>query len=279
MSVPTPLLILQPTSQPTAQTLLRLFLQTELHWSRHLAEEEILEVGTAVFNSDLMRVPLANRIMDAVLPDGVAPAEAVAAAQAFYAERGSNLMEVIPSLSATSDAVWHYLKDAGWLVRNREIVRLARRPAASPFTVPPAMKIIPARASFRHARQLAEEMSAGDTQRADAAMLHLDDPHVDALLALRGGQAVAGIAVLAMGEVGRIDQMFVSERCRREGLGTLMLSRALEICARALFRHVLSSISKEEIAASSLFEKLGFESIGSVDFYQSPLAVAGKPGL
>src|SRR5438067_1819420 len=75
----------------------------------------------------------------------------------------------------------------------------------------------------------------------EAAMAHLDDPHYDALLALKDGQAVAKVGVLAVGEIGRIEPMFVAESSRRQGIGRAMMLRALEICARSLFKHVFLS--------------------------------------
>jgi ribosomal protein S18 acetylase RimI-like enzyme len=264
MSLP----ILQATSQPTPATLVRLFHQTEIQWTRHLAEEQVIDLGTAFFNPAFPQLVAANLILDASVPATVPPVGAMEAAREFYRQQGVDLLGLIPAPSTQSDALEVHLATAGLFLHRRNILRLTRRPAASPLSMPGGVKIIPARASFRHARELALEMSAGNSQHADAILLHLDDPHVDALLALRDGAAAASISVLAMGEVGRIDQLFVSPRFRRQGLGRLMLSRALEICARALFKHVLLSVSAEEFAAQSLFAQFGFESIGSIDRYQ-----------
>ena len=264
-----PLPILSPTDQPTAQTLVRLFHQTETNWLRHLAEEQVLDWGTALFNPQLPQAPQANLIMDARLPTGMEPPEAIAFAQEFYQERGTSLGGLIPSPSDASEALVNYLLSQGWSVDSREILRLARFPGTFAITAPPDIKIIPARASFRHARQLAEEKSGGNAEQTDAALLHLDDPHVDALLALRDGHAVAGISVLAMGEIGRIEQLYVAEKHRRRHLGTLMVNRALEICARALFKHVLLASSSEQ-AAQALFKQSGFEAVGSIRFCRAP---------
>jgi GNAT superfamily N-acetyltransferase len=267
-----PLPILQSNNQATPETLVRLFHQTELNWARHLAEEQVLDLGIALFNPELSSVARANLILNASVPEGTPPSVAIAAAAAFYPEKGACLSAIIPSPSVAAGATQllvDHLTACGWSAEPRNIFRLARRPAASPLQMLSGIKIIPARASFRHARQLAQEMAAGDSQYVDAMLLHLDDPHVDALLALRDGHAVGTIAVLAMGEVGRIDQFFVAERHRREGLGKLILSRALEICARALFKHILLSVSIDEGAAHALFGQFGFERIGRIELYRA----------
>src|SRR5581483_5285643 len=98
-------------------------------------------------------------------------------------------------------------------------LRGATRTAAEPGS----LTIIPARASFKHARQIAEEAAARHPDRArqlvEARMKRLDDPHWEALLALKDGRAVATAGVLAAGDVGRIHDVFVSESFRRQGIG------------------------------------------------------------
>src|SRR5205085_11054201 len=117
------------------------------------------------------------------------------------------------------------LLSRGYQSIHSDIMHLQHIAAA---TVPQVadVKIIPTRASFRHARQLFEEYAQDKTpQLAEASMLHLDDPHWDALLALRDGQPAAHIGVLAVGEIGRIESVYVAEAHRGGGLGSLMMSR------------------------------------------------------
>jgi ribosomal protein S18 acetylase RimI-like enzyme len=149
-----------------------------------------------------------------------------------------------------------------------DILHLAQMPTA-PIREAGGLKIIPARASYRHARQLAEESSKrwNEPKLADATMMHLDDPHFDAVLALKDGQAVATAGVLAVGEIGRIEEVFISEKYRRLGFGRTMMSRALEICARSLFKHVLLSCAADNVAAKGLYDQLGFGVIGTMIAY------------
>ena len=99
-------------------------------------------------------------------------------------------------------------------------------------------------------------------------MSHLDDPHWDALLALRDGEPVARAGVMAVGEIGRIDQVFVSEPFRRQGIGRTMMGRVLEICARSLFKHVMLAVDPRNHAAITLYEQLGFRKIGQIVAYR-----------
>ena len=68
-----PLPILQTSNDLTPSDLVRLFHRTELHWVRHVGEEAQLDAGTAFTNPLLSNVPNANGMLDATLPEGVAP--------------------------------------------------------------------------------------------------------------------------------------------------------------------------------------------------------------
>ena len=120
---------------------------------------------------------------------------------------------------------------------------------------------------------MAEEAAKrwNEPQLTDAAMLHLDSTQWDSLLALRDGKAVAHVAVMAMGEVGRIDDVFVSESARRQGVGRTMMSRALEICARSLFKHVMLCTGQDNAPAQARYASLGFTKVGTITAYERRL--------
>jgi ribosomal protein S18 acetylase RimI-like enzyme len=78
---------------------------------------------------------------------------------------------------------------------------------------------------------------------------------------------VARAGVLAVGEVGRVEHVFVSEPYRRRGIGRTMMSRVLEICARSLFKHVMLSVRPHNHWAIDLYGQLGFRKIGQITPY------------
>lgn len=266
-----PLPILQSSSQPTAADLVRFFHQTERDWTRHTSEETPLEVGTAFHNAELKEVWDANCILDAALAEGMTPAAAVEEVEEHFRANSSTCRRWVMNPSAPSERtrpLVEHLFSLGHRVIESDILYLSHMPTA-PIREVGGLKIIPARASFRHARQLAEEASKrwNEPQLADAKMMHLDDPHFDAVLALQDGEAVATAGVLAVGEIGRIEEVFVSEKFRRLGFGRTMMSRALEICARSLFKHVLLSCAADNLAAKGLYDQLGFGVIGKTIAY------------
>ena len=270
-----PLPILHHPHEPSPADLVRLFHQTEARWTQHIAHEHPLEVGTAYNNPQLARVYDANNIRDVALPQGLTPEQAFELVEGHYGARGTQCKYWVmnPAVDASLTApMAEHLAGRGYQARPADIL-LLRRPAGSVRVAePPGLTIIPARASFRHMRELAEEAASrwNEPQLADAKMLHLDDPHWDMLLALQAGKPVACAGVLSMGEVARIDDVFVAASHRRQGIGRAMMGRILDICTRALFRQIMLSTLPDNEPAQHLYRSLGFEKIGQVTAHFAP---------
>jgi ribosomal protein S18 acetylase RimI-like enzyme len=49
-----------------------------------------------------------------------------------------------------------------------------------------------------------------------------------------------------------------------------MMNRALEICGRALFKHVILACMPNNAAAITLYNSLGFARVGQVTSYMAP---------
>jgi len=266
-----PLPILNTRHEPSHADLIRLFLKTENLWAEHIATAEALDVGTAYANAELGEVWDANTIRDVSLAEDLTPEDAFEQVEAHYASKKTKCYYWTFNPSAPpqrTQPLMELLLSRGYQIFSNDVMAL-RRAAGRPLPDIEGLKIIPARASFRHTRQILEESSTRykTAQLVDANMLHLDDPHWDALLALKDGQPVAYMGVLAVGEIGRIDEVYVAKSHRRQGIGSLMLSRVLEICARSLFKHVLLSVNPKNSAAIALYRRFGFERIGEISGY------------
>ncbi len=264
---------------PVESDLIRLFHRMTLHYTQHLGETTPLDVGTAIANPKLSAVYDANMVLDAALPDGVSVEDAVMEANTHFAQQGSVCHKWVMNPSAkpeTTKPLVDYLLERGAGQQPADILYLAKQ-SQSVVREIGGLRIIPARASYRQARELAEQ-AANETwscpQLADAAMLHLDDPHVDALIALRDGKPIASVLVLAVGEGGLIEKVYVVPEARRQGVGRTMMSRAMEICARSLFKHVMLAVLPDNAPAQALYASLGFKKIGTFTAY----CPGGLPG-
>jgi ribosomal protein S18 acetylase RimI-like enzyme len=164
-----------------------------------------------------------------------------------------------------------HLLASGYRAQIDDILYLRKMPAAVAEVA--GLTIIPARASYRHAEALARERVAErwgvNEQLVDAQIRDLDNPSLDALLVLAGDRPVATLGVLAVGELGRIENVYVSKDFRGRGIGRTMMSRALEICARSLFKHVFILVDPGNAAAQGLYRRMGFETLGEMVSYRA----------
>jgi ribosomal protein S18 acetylase RimI-like enzyme len=269
-----PLPVLRNARAPvTDADLLRLFHRTERFWAEHLGEATQLDAGVAITAPDLPNVWEANRMLEAAVPPGTGPSEAIAEVEKHFASIGTRCWQWQMNPSAPTERtvrLAEQLTAAGYVAATDDVMALAAPPRLQTRAVPTGLTLLPARAAFRQARELAEESAArrNEPQVAEAQMRHLDDPHCDSLLALRDGRAVGQVTVLAVGDIGRIEQVYVAESARRQGIGTLLLDRAIEICARSLFRHVMLSVTADNEAARALYERTGFGFVGKMITYQ-----------
>jgi ribosomal protein S18 acetylase RimI-like enzyme len=253
-----------PILQTTQEDLLRYYHRAQLQWARHLGSENQLDFGVAIFNPQLHDVHDANRILDAVLQPEESATAVIAQADAFFVEQGCRCQQWTLNESAPlhqRQRLENELQTQNYRRRVDHVMRLVGGPSIVPIRGD--LQILPARASFRHARQIAEQSAdhRGLLQLADASMLHLDDPLWDALLALKDGVVVGRLGVLSVGEIGLIENVFVAEPFRRQGVAATLLTRAIEICQRSLFRHVLLGVESQNSAAISLYQKFGFTKV------------------
>jgi GNAT superfamily N-acetyltransferase len=251
-----PLPVLQYNPQPKPGDLIRLFHQSQLEWARHLGEETELDFGRWISNPDLPDSPVANALLDAYLIPGITPPHIAD----LLVEKRCRCCTINPSFAG--NAIIDELSARGWISRPTDI--LYRQRVVSPTFSPRGdLTIIPARAGYRLYQQLMTERGEiGSSESTDAALLHLDDYHLDMLLALRAGKPVGSIGVLSFGEVGTVRDWYVSESARSTGVGITLLERAMEIAARGILRHVMIGLATTDHTARGLCTAFGFESIG-----------------
>jgi len=287
--------VLSSNAPASDRDLLRLFYKTEIEWARHLGEETALEIGTAFANCALDRIADANRIMDVACPGDLSPIDLMTIVDTHFASQKSRCLKYVPNISAAPEQTARlvdHLRSRGFWERQLKVMKLDRycgRPSESPD-----IQVVPARAVPQQTRALMADAGQQqvDAQVVEARIAHLDDGRYDLQIALtatpandREPTSIAGshrtpsrasacAGVLAVGEIGLIEQLFVASFARRQGLGTFMMHRAIEVCARSMFKHVLLSVEPDNDVAISLYSKLGFREIGIYREWCAPDATA-----
>ena len=263
---PTPLRVLAAPRTAGPTDLVRLFHRAQLQQSRALAEEVALDGATWLSNRDLQPLAAANCVLDAALDPGTTAAEFVATVDRLASDSPVRGWTLNPSMPPERTMpLSDHLVAAGWVPRALDVLHLAHlRPTVIDLRPPPGLTVIPARAAYGPFRRLMGDRYDTEVQ-TEAAVLTLDDPHLDALLALRAGVPVAAVSLLGDGEVGTVTDLYVAPPERRRGTGRLLLARALEAGSRSGHKHVLAGV---EPGATGLFAAVGFEAVGRWIQYQ-----------
>ena len=247
-------LSLPVSAAPPTADLVRLFHRAQLQRARAVAEEVAIDGGTWLHNRDLQPLGDANCVLDAAVDPGQTAVALVAEVNRLSADCPVRRWTLNPSLPADrTRPLAEHLTRSGWVPNPLDVLHLSRltgtpRPAGD-------LTVIPARAAYGPFRRLMDDRY-GDA-RATAAVQSLDDPHLDAWLALRDGTAVAVVSLLNDGEAGTVTDLYVSPPQRGRGVGGAMLGRALESAGRSGHRHVLAGA-----AAGGLFAAVGFRVVG-----------------
>jgi GNAT superfamily N-acetyltransferase len=254
-STPLPVLAAPPTAGP--DDLVRRFHRARHQQARILGDETVVDGGTWIHNPDLQPLPDANCVLDAAVDPGSTAVELVTVVAHLSANCPVRAWTLNPSLPADrTQPLADHLAHHGWVPHVWDVLHLPRLITATIAAVG-GVTVIPARAAYGPLRQLWDGRF-GDA-RVDAALMSLDDPHLDGWVALRNGNAVAAVSMLNDGETGIVTDLYVSPGERRQGLGRMMLGRALEASGRSGHRHVLAGVRSGE---AGLFPVVGFRPVG-----------------
>lgn len=271
--------VLPSSSIVSEATLLRLYDRALLHWLRHYGDENDIEVGVAIANAELPRIAEANTLLDAIVPAEASGEAIIGLIDAAFGRLRASCARIVlnpDSAGTLPTAFSDLLLGRGYVKDTVQVLALGQAPGGLKQTYE-GLTIIPARASFRHAAQLAQELIGGEAaQAAESLQLHLDDSHYDAVIALGDDKAVAWAGVQAAGEVGLLRQLYVSPQHRGRGIGTVMLARALDICQRSAFRHVLAGVAAGNEPLLQLLTRNGFSRIGQITVFRRPDDVLGE---
>lgn len=264
MSLP----ILKVTTTLTSAALARQFVQSEAILSGSIVEPLPIEPG-AYCDPALSPLAIANRVVDAYLPD-IATAEAMLrTVDEAFGNAGSECREwsINPT---TPDEVRQKVEAAlmggGYEKQSVDLMRLQRSPTFEKEFE--NLQVVPGRTSPALVAELFAESSLLHANLLATAMARfVDETRLDSLLAIKNGRPIGFVGVLTLGQVGRVMHLFVAESHRRRGVGSQLVARALEVCARSLFQHVF--VVDESAETRRMMERAGFKQATRVERFRS----------
>jgi len=227
-----------------------------------------LSCGVAFTSTKYPELATANQVREVVIPPGGSMAAAQAEVEDHFSGLGLRCRRWVPAATQPPDPLEAYLTAQGYVACPHVAMRLQEIPL---FRDVPGVRIVPARAMRRALRQLVlENPYHPPALRNIAAQLELDrldDPRMDMQIALVEGKPAGYAALLQVGELGGIYNVYVAEPFRRRGVATAMMKSLLALARRLALRTVALEVDAGNGTAQRFYERCGFVAAGSfVDF-------------
>lgn len=101
---------------------------------------------------------------------------------------------------------------------------------------------------------------------------HLPDDYHEFIVALDDSNRVIGYIIMEIvADIGNIDNVAVSEHCRRQGLADHMMTECLHRAQSRGLNTIYLEVRESNVAARELYRKYGFEVVGRrKKYYQKP---------
>jgi len=229
-------------------------------WIAHLGEKAALDHSQIVFNPELLH---GNVVTDLSVQSDEEFQTAWSEVEAFFRLHGTKCQQCLINPAQRDDMqslISTALSRRGWQTEGLTVLQLQSQVE---LFISADLQVIPSRAGYPLLEQLMNEVGevGGEPQLAQAMLAHLDDPHVDSLLAIQNGRAIATISVLGDGQNALIGGLGFAPGLPFQNVGNLMVHRALESCRRSLFKNVFTLADSKNCPAE-FWSKAGFASIG-----------------
>lgn len=234
-----------------------------------IALRETLACGYAYANPGFPAVPQCHFLAEVMLEgDGSDAADAV---DAYYGARGAWCGRWVPARGQALEPLAALLKPRGF--ERIESVAFGYAPRVAPQPSG-RFRILSGRAMSRAFAGIVRQRSAphGEVAAALAAVQleRLDDAQYEPLVALDGDQPVGMAALLHVGEIGRVCDVYVAPDARRRGVASDLVAGALRTALRWSIPMICAKAPRDDAGAAALLRRAEFEECGTIAAFVRP---------
>lgn len=236
-----------------------------------VAEQSTLSCGVALTCAKYPRYYTGNHLREVMIPADKSLAECFDEVQAFYAQQGLTCFRWVPAAVQPTEPIEAFLCSRGYITRRNVAMKWTREVA---IAVNPQVKLLPARAMRKALRELvlADQVPLPEHRPmlADVMLDRLDDASYDVYVAMLDNQPAGYGGLLQAGDIGRIENIFVAENCRQQGVGRTLIAHLLALSKRLALRITCLQTQECNAPAISLYEECGLEVGGVYVEFTSP---------
>jgi GNAT superfamily N-acetyltransferase len=236
-----------------------------------IAEQTALSCGVALTCAQYPGYHHGNQLREVVLPAGRSAAECFDEVQSFYAQRGLTCYRWVPAAVQPVEPLEAMLAARGFTTGRNLAMKWTHEVA---IQANPRVKLFPARAMRKALREviLSNATHPPDVRAmlADVTTDRLDDPSYDVYVALFDGRPAGYAGLLQAGDIGRIENVFIAEAHRRQGVGRTLIAHLLALAKRLAMRITCLETEECNAAARSLYKQCGLEAGGTYVEFMAP---------
>ena len=104
----------------------------------------------------------------------------------------------------------------------------------------------------------------------EAATERLNDPQMDAVIAMVDGETAGFCALFEVGDIALVTDLVVTPAYRRRGVATALVNHVLKLARRLLMRVTCVKVPVDNAAAATLFGRCGMEPDGDLTEFVAP---------
>jgi ribosomal protein S18 acetylase RimI-like enzyme len=228
-----------------------------------ITEQTALSAGVAFTCPEYPTLDEGNQFREVILPRDGSLADVHAEVTDFFDRHGLRCYRWVPAAGTPIEPLEAFLLERGYTLHRSQCMVLTRD-----VDVPASddVRILPARAM----RQALRVLRMADTRYdpamrailADSRNERLDDPSYDQVVAMIDKQPAGTGVLMQVGDIGRVENVFVAERFRRRGVARSIMSHLLTLNRRLALRITVLEVDEGNIPALALYRQCGFDPAG-----------------
>lgn len=240
-----------------------------------LTEQHTLSAGIAHCAPAYPLLAECNHLREVILPNNGTLANFYEEVQDFYAAQHLTCHRWVPAAETPVEPLEAFLAERGYVTR-RKVAMVWDQEVDLPTRND--VRILPGRPMRQalHALRLTDERFEPHVlaQLAESRNERMDDPQYDAFVAMIGKTPVASGVLIQVGDIARVENVFVTPDCRRRGIATHLMHDLLALARRLALRITVLETEDDNHAAIALYRRCGFRPAGAYVQFIAPLQQA-----
>lgn len=240
-----------------------------------ICDKSTLEYGIAYYSDRFAELPEANQYREAIAEEPSQAQSAFDEAEELFQERNLTCHRWAPASGRPSPALAEFLAGHGFTKRPLTAMALTKwveLEAADDVRIAPARAVRTAyRSTFLDADS--QEPQPMGELLAEAYSERLDDPHMDAFVAIVDNKPAGRCTLYQVGDIARVLDLSVLPAFAERRVDITLVAHVLAMAKRLAMRTIVTQLEEDDHWGPAWFEEIGFVRDGEIIEFQREAAL------